>query len=143
MKPAEVSGAGPLDSERPDGTLPATLSDSGSPNQIPAWIGAVGPGWTPILVALHIDLVALDPDYQVGQLKEKFGSLRVYLDSDFTPEVEQAIEAATTLSTQTCEVCGRPGSIRHISRFWIKAVCDGCEGVEAAANQARRQELQQ
>ena len=39
------------------------------------WISC-GAGWYPLLIELHADLVALDHDYVVEQVKEKFGTLR-------------------------------------------------------------------
>lgn len=41
------------------------------------WIGC-GPGWYRLLVELDTQLAALDPDYRVQQVKEKFGTLRYY-----------------------------------------------------------------
>lgn len=34
--------------------------------------------WLPIVEKLHKDLLKIDPDYVVAQVKEKFGSLRYY-----------------------------------------------------------------
>ncbi len=42
------------------------------------WIQC-GPGWYPILARLNKRLEEFDPDYQVLQIKEKFGTLRIYL----------------------------------------------------------------
>lgn len=41
-------------------------------------------GWYPLLVALDKELAAIDPDYQVLQVKEKFGGLRYYYGLDAT-----------------------------------------------------------
>lgn len=41
------------------------------------WISC-GPGWYPLLVDLEAELAAIDPDHVIHQVKEKFGSLRVY-----------------------------------------------------------------
>lgn len=51
-------------------------------NRIPPgwgrWISC-GPGWYALLVKLDEDLSALVPDYEVHQVKEKYGTLRFYV----------------------------------------------------------------
>jgi len=43
------------------------------------WISC-DPGWYPIIVELDAALTALDPNYEVHQVKEKYGTLRYYCD---------------------------------------------------------------
>lgn len=50
----------------------------------------VGKGWVPIIEQLDKDISALDPDYQIMQVKEKFGTLRFYCDYD-EPELPLGI----------------------------------------------------
>jgi hypothetical protein len=38
----------------------------------------IGPGWLPVIERLHADLLKIDPNYVVAQVKEKFGGLRFY-----------------------------------------------------------------
>jgi hypothetical protein len=59
---------------------------------------------------------------KVRQIKEKFGGLRFYSDGggDF---VRGAIELAEHLSTQTCEVTGRPGQLCRKPSGWLKTLC--------------------
>jgi len=40
----------------------------------------VGKGWVPIVEQLDKDISELDPDYNITQVKEKFGTLRYYCD---------------------------------------------------------------
>jgi hypothetical protein len=40
-----------------------------------------GPGWHQLIVDCHEELKALDPDYRVLQVKEKFNGLRYYFDT--------------------------------------------------------------
>lgn len=85
------------------------------------------PGWDELLLTLDAKLAALDPDYQILQAKEKFGTLRYYTshsddwdgDSD---AFEQLISEAEDLSGYTCEMCGKPGTSRLGG--WIKTLCD-------------------
>jgi len=38
-----------------------------------------GEGWWPIIAKLDRDIAALAPDYEIHQVKEKFGGLRYYV----------------------------------------------------------------
>ncbi len=55
------------------------------------------------------------------QLKEKFGSLRYYMNQS-TPYIDGVISMAESMSAITCEVCGNPGKLRQGG--WIKTRCD-------------------
>ena len=57
-----------------------------------------------------------------GQVKEKFGGLRFYLDSSATEKLHDAIRLAEDESYKTCELCGEPGEPRR--EGWIKTLCD-------------------
>ena len=57
----------------------------------------------------------------ISQVKEKFGSLRFYVES--ATDIQYAyIEFAESLSSRTCEVCGSPGE--QTNSGWIKTVCE-------------------
>jgi hypothetical protein len=116
--------------------------------QIPAHLDDIGPGWRPLLLRLHEDLLAVSPDYRVQQVKEKYGTLRVHLLTGLIRQMSLGIpwpepheeerykqedDAATLLvraaeeeSGRICESCGSPGQGRE--RFWIKTLCDDCDG---------------
>ncbi len=92
---------------------------------------AVGPGWWSLIEHLshtiqsHIDHLQKQgkecPQVVVEQVKEKFGSLRFYVQGgdDFT---DGAIWLAESLSASMCEDCGAPG--RQISDGWVRTLCD-------------------
>ena len=61
---------------------------------------------------------------KIAQIKEKFGTLRFYVDAG-TDGVYDAIEEAEGKSMITCEKCGSPGRTRA-DRPWIKTLCDEC-----------------
>lgn len=61
---------------------------------------------------------------KAAQVKEKFGSLRFYVDNG-NSEVSAAISMAEAMSSRTCEKCGSPGTGR--GGGWIKTLCDECE----------------
>lgn len=55
------------------------------------------------------------------QIKEKFGSARIYFNQT-TPFIKGAIAMAEGMSAHICEVCGMPGERRFGG--WILALCD-------------------
>lgn len=112
-----------------------------TPNQIPDWISQVGKGWAPLLRDLHEKLSKLDPGYRVSQVKEKFGSLRVYavggsnmVNSDL---FQQMINEAERQSETVCENCGAPGEILP-TPGWYLCLCDDCRNVALNAYQSLR-----
>ena len=54
--------------------------------------------WRQLILDTHDRLLHLDPDYEITQLKEKFGSLTYYFNSYLAqqiPEIMTAMHAAT------------------------------------------------
>jgi len=93
-------------------------------------------GWLGILAGLLPDLVAADPVVRIGQVKEKFGSLRVYVDAE-VERVSVLIAAAERVSAVTCEICGDSGVTGQLNGWW-SVRCGACEpdGWEPAAGDA-------
>lgn len=60
-------------------------------------------------------------EVKVAQIKEKFGTLRFYVDGG-DQYVYGAISLAEQLSGILCEECGKPGERR--SGGWIRTLCD-------------------
>lgn len=99
----------------------------------------VAPGWWPLLASLAVELDTLECDWQVAQVKEKFGVLCVHLHYDHhapacagalgDPSVSawhvcpsQALVADyEARSRHVCEVCGAPGTLAERGR--IRTVC--------------------
>lgn len=91
-----------------------------------------GLGWADIIRDLSVKIEKIldeNPDlfevYAI-QVKEKYGTLRFYMQSE-TDEIIDLIFEAEALSTQTCESCGRPAKMR--GRRWMEVRCDKCYGV--------------
>ena len=105
---------------------------------------AIGDGWMPLLENL-MDYLQFQhdrngyPQCVFEQVKEKFGSLRIYVDwkpctSDtaeygikFNRTAENlqcVIDFASSQSARTCEECGQPGKIR--GNHWVQCRCDDC-----------------
>jgi hypothetical protein len=88
-----------------------------------------GPGWADIIDRLDQVLSAIAPDYQILQVKEKFGGLRFYVDSrldgsDANQRSEllyAAIRAAEHVAWQTCEETGRPG-VLMVRNHWLRTL---------------------
>ena len=92
------------------------------------WIGC-GRGWYPIIVKLDERLAAIDPDYEVMQVKEKFGTLRYYCTGDGEEAVFNLIMEAEQQSAVTCELCGTPGQI-HERGYWLRTLCSDCAAAQ-------------
>ena len=99
-----------------------------------------GDGWFDILWRLCADLEPLVTEmeraggrqFEVLQVKEKFGGLRFYVNCR-NDAIRQRIEAAIQESFHTCEVCGQPGKLREDS--WIKTLCDEHNASEPGARE--------
>ena len=88
-------------------------------------------GWKPIIVRLlgHLSLVVKElpsderQTFAVVEIRQKLGTLTVYLSGGPTPAMSEAIDAAREASIVTCEVCGAPGSLAERGG-WISVKCD-------------------
>lgn len=92
----------------------------------------VEPGWYALVIDTDAQLAAIDPDYIVLQVKEKFGALRYYCQpsgDDPAPEVCDALDAITDeaerRSATICERCGQPGSLSDFAGS-LKTLCQRC-----------------
>jgi len=90
-------------------------------------IFAVKSGWHSLIKNLlhtidcYIARGPLDGLFEIVQIKEKFGGLRVYaIGSD--EYIEGAIGLAECMSNNVCEVCGSPGQ-NLIKGGWLKTRC--------------------
>lgn len=93
-----------------------------------------GSGWFGILEETCQKLQALSDESGVkiefAQIKEKFGTLTIYLDVGETlnsPSViynkaYDIVREADIKSARVCEKCGAPGNLRYGS--WIMTLCD-------------------
>jgi hypothetical protein len=75
--------------------------------------------------------------YQIEfvQVKEKFGTLRVYCNS--SPEwVENVISFVTYLSSKICENCGSTENVTS-TKGWISYLCQKCHKDRSASGEAK------
>jgi len=86
----------------------------------------IGTGWLPIIKDLDYRLSAIDPDYSIDQIKEKFGGLRFYFTSEkHFEELYDLVAEAEKLCWETCEGCGAVGIVQT-SKYWHKTLCEPC-----------------
>lgn len=82
-----------------------------------------GDGWFDIIYKLSEDIQNLNPpeDFEVFEVKEKFGGLRFYVENS-NKEIDALIYKTEEASYFTCEVCGKPGKPRGSG--WIRTLCE-------------------
>ncbi|WP_244814139.1 hypothetical protein [Caballeronia sp. Lep1P3] len=88
------------------------------------------PGWKAIIADLATGLEQIaressDEPVAVEQVKQKLGSLRVYLAGPTTEAAETLVDGARERSLRTCELCGAPGTLTGV-RHRICVLCDQC-----------------
>jgi len=60
--------------------------------------------------------------FEIFQIKQKLGGLRIYVNI-YTNEIIEIIREAEEKAEKTCDVCGKPGKIREI-HHWLFTNCD-------------------
>jgi hypothetical protein len=65
------------------------------------------------------------PQITITQIKEKFGTLRYYVDDASNITICSLIDFAEDLSGSTCEFCGKPGKAHKLGS-WFCTLCDEC-----------------
>lgn len=92
------------------------------------WYGLASPvGWDTIVELVHQELLKIDPDYEVHQIKEKFGELRYYSSIDGTQQARAILDFASNLSLRTCQNCGATINVKacHLGGQ-ITTLCRNC-----------------
>jgi hypothetical protein len=96
-------------------------------------LDSVGKGWH-VLINAVFDRIEWDQKHHQGrflgslvvtQVKEKFGTLRMYHYCDNDPGYADGyMSAIESLSGKICEDCGKPGTTG--GRGWIRTMCEEC-----------------
>ena len=85
-------------------------------------------GWFGLLEKLITDIKKVSEEKHfiphVCQVKEKYGSLRFYLES-YIDEISDLINEACKASESICEVCGKSGKIHKVTS-WLFTRCQEC-----------------
>ncbi len=82
-----------------------------------------GAGWNHLIDPI----VAMIKDVggTVDQVKEKYGTLRIYYtpgDLEMDDSIDRAIAEAQEKSATTCELCGKPASLMY-RNGWYSTLC--------------------
>lgn len=121
------------------------------------WIGrrCVGDGWQRELVTPFLNvLCVVDPTINVSDIKEKFGTLNIYMSGpEWADKLSDIFEVA---SEMCCEECGRwhghhkdgdPNwgvtavTTSALPRgYWVKTLCNRCRDEAAAKHAAEAEE---
>jgi hypothetical protein len=84
-----------------------------------------GDGWFDLINEACAKIEELNRQHgyniQVHQIKEKYGTLRFYVNN-YTDGVDAIISEAEEKSETTCEICGKPGKL--YTDGWCVTVCD-------------------
>lgn len=88
-----------------------------------------GDGWFELIKELCEKLEVLQlKNFEVIQVKEKFGGLRFYYsireELERVGEIDHLIDEAGGKSYKTCETCGKPGKSEDDG--WITTLCPAC-----------------
>lgn len=97
------------------------------------WIDDMPKGWKKAFgmkIVKEIDSVLGDfrNEYQISQIKEKFGSLRWYdngAPSEIYDKLCKIIDKYEEISKHTCMICGKHGEIDY-KESWLSPLCNKC-----------------
>lgn len=90
----------------------------------------VGPGWHKIVASLDNLISAIEPNYQIVQIKSKLGGLRFYvdysrIDDEKSLEITNLINRAEKESHFICEECGNSRNVSSTSGY--SSFCKSCQ----------------
>lgn len=92
-----------------------------------AWGFECGDGWFDILSDMCKKIAELNPpSFEFQQIKEKFGTLRVYWGAgagEHWDTIDKIVREAEDKSEVTCETCGEPGHCQSVVG-WYVTMCD-------------------
>lgn len=113
------------------------------------WYGCiVNDGWKKIVMETDAMLAFIDPDYKICQVKEKWGELRYYFETNVEYDTIQReimdaiVRSAESRSRHICEQCGKFGELRT-NRAWIVTLCNTCEEAREAEYQRRNKNFEE
>jgi len=97
-----------------------------------AWGIECGDGWYKIIDKMcegiqdYVDVMEIK-QVEARQVKQKFGSLRVYY-SPFETMIDAIVNEASMLSEITCEECGSKKKVKKytVNQVWISPRCIKC-----------------
>ena len=88
----------------------------------------VDEGWYQIVVDCDNLLTEIDPNYQIAQIKQKFGGLRYYFqpsdvnNGELYVKMNAVVLAYEKIASITCEATGKPGVLMKSKGAWVKTL---------------------
>ena len=83
----------------------------------------VDEGWYQLVIDCDRELTVIDPNYQIAQVKQKFGGLRYYFQSSLSGErkaMDDVVTKYEAVAAVTCEATGNPGVLMKSEGGWVK-----------------------
>lgn len=74
--------------------------------------------------------ISMSDDFEILQIKQKFGELIIYTKSSLRKEIDEVIQAARIKSIQVCEKCSATGRIYKQGNWRITTLCKKCAEFE-------------
>lgn len=102
--------------------------EGGKPVYSMTWYDYIPEGWKKAFgKQLTKDLKAVTKgvkDFKIGDVKEKWGSLRIYPMGSATDEIWDLLHRYEQLSMCYCQKCGDP--VRYRTKGWVSYLCETC-----------------
>jgi hypothetical protein len=94
-------------------------------------------GWLSIVADLCEEIKTTNPpdQFTFEQVKEKFGTLRIYC-SGSNGDINELIAKAENRSAKICEMCGTDQGVTCEGKYWIKTLCPTCREEREARKKA-------
>jgi hypothetical protein len=83
---------------------------------------SVPAGWYPLMEAVCEEIHKTGEDIKFTQIKEKFGSLRMYTTLYESSGLQSIFEAAEELSSSMCVMCGKDAELVVLNN-WMTPLC--------------------
>lgn len=107
-----------------------------------------GDGWKSIIRNTDKKIKYIDPNYEIAQIKEKFGGLRYYFDTSFESYddvrreiMDDIVRAAEHEASRTCELCGASKASDQVEirvhKHWYFGYCKPCADKHIAEREER------
>jgi hypothetical protein len=98
-----------------------------------------GKGWKDIVLSYlpKISKIVKEnniDDFRIVQIKEKFGSLRIYTMGNSNEDIKNLISEMEEKCSYTCEKCGSKEGILR-TNGWVRVICDECEEKQRIENE--------
>ena len=102
---------------------------------LPLALASVGEGWAELV---REGFASVSPVGRIVQVKEKFGQLRIYTETNLgappaaVDQMRQRLQSLNARSALICEQCGAPGALGEIRGWWRTACPEHAVDARAA-----------